>query len=118
MAKSISQPSAREETSMTNQIYLTPSANETLQSLNLSEEQATDLDIAINTLAQSIPQESRIVFADSTPSGGLRELQRKGWRIFFRYDPQQNAVMVADIRARTNASDTKAYSENELAAAS
>jgi mRNA-degrading endonuclease RelE of RelBE toxin-antitoxin system len=92
---------------MTNQIYLTPGANETLQSLELiSDQQLEGLRTAIDSLGQSIPQESRIVYADSTPSGGLRELERNGWRIFFRYDPEQNAVMVADIRA------------NELAAAS
>jgi mRNA-degrading endonuclease RelE of RelBE toxin-antitoxin system len=102
---------------MTNQIYLTPSVNETLQSLELSEKQLQDLDTAINSLGESIPQESRIVFADGTPSGGLWELDRNGWRIVFRYDSQQNAVMVADIRAKTYTA-AKTHADNELAAAS
>jgi len=103
---------------MTNQIYLTPGANETLQSLELiSDQQLEGLRTAIDSLGQSIPRESRIVFADDTPSGGLRELDRSGWRILFRYDPKQNAVMVADIRAK-DFIVAKSQADNELAAAS
>jgi mRNA-degrading endonuclease RelE of RelBE toxin-antitoxin system len=102
---------------MTNKIYVTPSVNETLQSLDVSDKELQDLRTVIDSLGQSIPQESRVVFADDTPSGGLRELDRNGWRIVFRYDPQQRAVMVADIRARNYPTTTKSRTE-ELAAAS
>jgi hypothetical protein len=92
---------------MSNTVYLIPSVNETLQSLDLTDDQFQTLDAAMKSLSGEVALESRIVFADDTPSGGLRELDRNGWRIFFRYDPQQNAVMVADIRTKANVTKPK-----------
>jgi mRNA-degrading endonuclease RelE of RelBE toxin-antitoxin system len=88
---------------MSNKVYLIPSVNETLQSLDIDDQQLQDLRTTIDSLEQSVPQDSRIVFADNTPSGGLRELDRNGWRIVFRYDPRQNVVILADIRAKSYA---------------
>jgi len=103
---------------MTNKVYLTPSLNEALPSLDLSAEQVKNLDAAISSLGESEALESRIVLADGTPGGGLRELDRNGFRIFFRLDPKNGTVIVADIRSKTYAAATSPHPKEEMAAAS
>lgn len=86
-------------TTTANRIYVTPDIGATLKSLDLSDDRMQELDAAVESLAQpaTIP-ESRIVFADNTESGGLRELDRNGFRILFRIDPETGNVVVAGIR--------------------
>jgi mRNA-degrading endonuclease RelE of RelBE toxin-antitoxin system len=103
---------------MSNKVYLTPSANETLHSLDLSAEQVRNLDAAMTALGEGSLFGSRIVLPDATPGGGLRELNRGGLRVFFRHDPTTGNVMIADIRPDTHAPASHGRTEDEFAAAS
>jgi hypothetical protein len=103
---------------MSNKVYLTPSANETLHSLDLTADQVQSLDAAMTALGEGSLLGSRIVLADGTAGGGLRELSRNGLRIFFRYDPPNGNIMIADIRPDTYAAVSKGRTEDEFAAAS
>jgi mRNA-degrading endonuclease RelE of RelBE toxin-antitoxin system len=103
---------------MINKVYLTPSVNEALHSLDLTADQLQSLDKVMNALAQGSLLESRIVLTDDTSSGGLRELNQGGLRILFRHDPQSNIVVIADIRPKFLAMVPKNQTEDQLAAAS
>jgi mRNA-degrading endonuclease RelE of RelBE toxin-antitoxin system len=96
------QPEGEEAmTTTANRIYVRPDIGATLKSLDLSDDQMQELDAAAESLAQpaTIP-DSRIVFADDSESGGLRELDRNGFRILFRIDPKSSTVVVAGIRPK------------------
>jgi len=104
---------------MSDKVYVTQGVNESLPFLGLSTDQVQDLDAAFASLSQGDILDSRIVLADDTPAGGLRELDRKDLRIFFRLDPQNGNVMVVDIRPKSCAAAAAAAPvENELAASS
>jgi hypothetical protein len=104
---------------MTAKVYLTQAVNESLPSIGLSEDQLDDLNGAFAALSQGDTLDSRIIFADDTPGGGLRELDRKNLRIFFRLDPQNGTVMIADIRPKSDLTPaTTPHAEKELAASS
>ena len=83
---------------MKGEVYLTQGVNEALPFLRLTPDQIEDLDTAFTALSQGDTLESRIVLSDGTPAGGLRELDRKDLRIFFRMDPENGNVMIAEIR--------------------
>jgi len=102
---------------MINKVYLTPSVNETLHSLDLSADQLQGLDKVMTALAEGSLLDSRIVLPDATPSGGLRELNRGGLRILFRHDPQSKIVMIADIRPKVSSIASKTQPEDVFAAA-
>lgn len=85
-------------TETANRIYVTPDISATLKSLDLTDDQMQQLDDAVESLAQPTLPDNRIVFADGSESGGLREFDRNGFRIQFRVDPKSSTVVVADIR--------------------
>jgi len=101
---------------MKGEVYLTQGVNESLPFLHLTPDQIEDLDAAFASLSQGDTLQSRIVLADDTPAGGLRELDRKDLRILFRLDPENGNVMVADIRPKSYTPTPTL--ENELAASS
>jgi mRNA-degrading endonuclease RelE of RelBE toxin-antitoxin system len=101
----------------TNTIYVTPMVSAVLQSLNLSDDQMRELDAAVESLAQPTLPENRIVFADDSESGGLRQLDRNGFRILFRIDPQSSNVVVADIRPQAETATVSGPREKQLVAA-
>ena len=82
---------------MTSKVYLSPHVSEFLNRLDFSNDQVDNLVNAIDSLGQEDPRNSPVVFADDTPGGGLRELDRNNLRILFRYDPQQQSIMVAEV---------------------
>jgi hypothetical protein len=101
---------------MKGEVYMIQAVKEALPFLRLTPDQIEDLDNAFTALSEGDTLDSRIVFPDGTPAGGLRELDRKDLRIFFRLDPENGNVMIADIRP-TSYIPAPAL-ENELAVSS
>jgi len=100
---------------MKGEVYMIQAVKEALPFLRLTPDQIEDLDTAFTALSQGDTLQSRIVLPDGTPAGGLRELDRKDLRIFFRMDPENGNVMVADIRPTSYAAPSL---EKELATSS
>ncbi len=83
---------------MSNRVYISEHVNDSLLSPGLSEDQTQKAVHLIDSLREgNVDEKSRIVFADDSPAGGLRVINADDVRVLFRYDPQQQTVMVADV---------------------
>jgi mRNA-degrading endonuclease RelE of RelBE toxin-antitoxin system len=79
-----------------NEIYIASQVADKLKSLSpSSRDTATAL---ISSLSGSGWQNSQIIVPDAdSPGGGLRSVISGNIRLFFRYAPEQHAIIVADV---------------------
>jgi mRNA-degrading endonuclease RelE of RelBE toxin-antitoxin system len=83
---------------MSNRVFISEHVNDSLLSRGLSENQTQKAVHLIDSLREgNLDEKSRIVFPDDSPAGGLRAINADDVRVLFRYDPQQQTVMVADV---------------------
>jgi len=87
---------------MTNKVYLSTYANQSLLSLKASEAQVQGVLKTIDSLEEGEAAGSRILYADDSPGGGLRAVNAGDFRILYRYDPESHTVIVADVAPATS----------------
>jgi mRNA-degrading endonuclease RelE of RelBE toxin-antitoxin system len=81
---------------MENEIYIASQVADKLKALSTpNRDRATRL---ISSLSGSGWKNSQIIVPDAdSPGGGLRAVISGNIRLFFRYSPEQHAIVVADV---------------------
>jgi len=80
---------------MTNEIYIPNELSETLK--GLSKDQKREVVQTIDRLGEDVLDNSYIVPASGPSQGDLREARAGGLRVLFRYLPESNSVIIAEV---------------------
>jgi mRNA-degrading endonuclease RelE of RelBE toxin-antitoxin system len=82
---------------MSNAIYVSEHVKDSILGPGFSEDQRQKAVQLIDSLRDGDLEKSRIVFPDKSRAGGLRAINADDVRVLFRYDPEQQTVIVADV---------------------
>ena len=91
---------------MTNEIYIPNELTDTLK--RLPKEQARELVQTIDRLGEHVLENSYAISKGDSEEGTMREARAGSLRVLFRYLPERNSIIIADVSQRSAQQDLAA----------